>query len=119
MEFTEKSKMKKSQSYRGVIAVGVAGVMMWSAYGFAWQQGYLDRYRPAHLGACVVLTAINPGCWSGYAAEMGAFSSLRNLATPWKSDALSQLGGPKSFTWKPELKCGRESYEINCPPISE
>ena len=51
----------------------------------------------------------------GYAQSMGVFdkTGLKNLGTPWKPDMLSLLGGPKTLTWKPELKCG---VSINCPP---
>jgi hypothetical protein len=111
--------VKRTQSVKGTVAVALVGVAMWSGYGYVASTGKLDGYRPIHLASCAALTMINPGCWIGYAQSMGAFDSLKNLATMWKPDALSRLGGPKSFTWKPEIKCGRESYQIDCKPVEQ
>jgi hypothetical protein len=62
--------VKKVQYRQGVVALVIAGLLMWSGYSYAVYTGKLNDYRPLHLTTRVALTAINPGCWIGYGIAM-------------------------------------------------
>lgn len=61
---------KQVQSVRGLIAIAVIGVALWSGYFYAWHEGYLpESWRPIELAACTAATIINPGCRVVYAVH--------------------------------------------------
>jgi hypothetical protein len=62
---------KNAQSYRGVVAAAVAGVVLWGGYFFAWHENYIpEKYDPTQLAVCIAGTGFFPGCWVSYGLKM-------------------------------------------------
>jgi hypothetical protein len=71
--------MKTAQKRTGVITLIVAGLLIWSGFGYAAYTGKLNGYQPLYLATCTGMTIVNPGCWIGYGLSLWRARSSREL----------------------------------------